>query len=61
MNTPCRGCPDREIGCHGRCDRYAEYQAILDRERKKRYYAWLANEEKAKAIERTTKYHWNRK
>lgn len=23
MPTDCRGCPDRAVGCHGACERYA--------------------------------------
>lgn len=22
---PCKDCPDREVGCHSGCDRYAEW------------------------------------
>ncbi len=24
-DSPCNGCPDRKVGCHGRCDRYRVY------------------------------------
>ena len=22
MNAPCKDCPDREVGCHGTCEKY---------------------------------------
>lgn len=25
VDSPCKDCPDREVGCHGRCDKYQEY------------------------------------
>lgn len=25
--APCKGCPYREVGCHGRCDVYQEWLA----------------------------------
>ena len=33
--SPCLGCapPERSIGCHGRCKRYAEYAAQKERDR----------------------------
>ena len=27
--APCKDCPDRELGCHGRCERYADFKAAL--------------------------------
>lgn len=32
MTAPCRNCPDRAPYCHGRCERYAAYQAAHARE-----------------------------
>lgn len=36
--SPCKDCPDREIGCHGKCERYQEYAtkraAFLEERRK---------------------------
>ena len=26
-NSPCLGCTDRFIGCHGKCESYQEYSA----------------------------------
>ena len=25
VTQPCKDCPDRHIGCHSTCDRYAEF------------------------------------
>lgn len=25
MNVPCKDCPDRNAGCHSKCERYAEF------------------------------------
>ena len=44
-NTPCKGCPDRYVGCHAECLRYEEWkiihQAEVDqaREAKRELYA----------------------
>lgn len=45
-NFPCLNCPDREIGCHGKCEKYLKEKAehnrkkdILDRENLSRSYA----------------------
>lgn len=27
MQAPCKGCKEREVGCHGSCDRYLEFAA----------------------------------
>ena len=24
-NAPCKDCPDRHIGCHSECDKFADY------------------------------------
>lgn len=34
MTPPCKNCPDREVGCHSTCGRYAEFVA-WNEERKK--------------------------
>lgn len=28
--APCRGCAEREVGCHGRCPRYAKWKEECD-------------------------------
>ena len=32
MNTPCKDCPYREIGCHARCPTYQSFRAEKDKE-----------------------------
>ena len=35
--TPCMGCSNRELGCHGNCEKYAEYRnECIDISRKRR-------------------------
>ena len=29
--NPCKDCTDREVGCHGKCEKYATYRAELER------------------------------
>lgn len=31
MICPCKGCTDREIGCHSKCSKYIEWKTELDR------------------------------
>lgn len=26
MNAPCKGCIERQMGCHSKCDRYARFK-----------------------------------
>jgi len=33
--APCKGCSEREIGCHGSCEKYSEYRSAMDDIRKK--------------------------
>lgn len=42
VSAPCQGCPDRVVGCHSACARYAEYRAALERQREKIRYEWIA-------------------
>ena len=56
MRTPpCKGCvpPDRQIGCHGKCQRYAEYRELMEQDSKRRRIETDANEVTARAIART--------
>ena len=34
MISPCKGCADRYLACHGSCDRYKEWKAELLAEQK---------------------------
>jgi hypothetical protein len=31
MTCPCKGCTDREIGCHSKCSKYIEWKSEWDR------------------------------
>lgn len=38
MKCPCRGCEERAVGCHGKCERHArwlEYRKSIQAERAK--------------------------
>lgn len=28
--APCKDCPDREVGCHSKCERYTSFRKELD-------------------------------
>lgn len=32
MKGPCLNCPDREIGCHGSCEKYAAFKDLKRQE-----------------------------
>lgn len=32
MDTPCKDCPYREVGCHDRCSTYLSFRAEKDKE-----------------------------
>lgn len=36
MNSPCMKCADRAVGCHGSCNKYAEYREVCDSIKQKR-------------------------
>lgn len=36
MRNPCKGCEDREVGCHADCKRYADWKVEKDRLREER-------------------------
>lgn len=35
MNAPCKGCQDRQVGCHSTCEKYLAYQAEREAIREK--------------------------
>ena len=38
MRQPCkRECPEREVGCHGKCEKWQAYEAWKAEEYKRRY------------------------
>lgn len=36
VKAPCKGCPDRVLGCHDDCIRYKKYKADMDDWRKEK-------------------------
>ena len=61
LNAPCKGCQDRKAGCHGKCGKYREWRAEIDRIAEKRRREQEANEVAAISVRRVKQYHWNRK
>lgn len=43
ITAPCLGCPDREIGCHGNCEKYISFTEENEREKERRQ-TYLHNE-----------------
>ena len=39
MKCPCKGCKDRFVGCHSKCDGYASWKAEQDEKREERQKA----------------------
>lgn len=62
MRTPpCKGCCDRETGCHTKCERYAEWRRYMDDENAKKREKASANDIMYDAIHRTSRYYWNKR
>lgn len=40
----CKGCQERQVGCHITCERYKEYRAKIDKEKEARIQAQKAND-----------------
>lgn len=36
ITVPCLGCPDREVGCHGNCEKYISFTEENEREKEQR-------------------------
>lgn len=56
MNVPCRDCTDRELGCHGKCERYQEFSALCEEVRARR----LKDAEDLYAITDYRQHPWRR-
>lgn len=60
MKCDCRGCENRSIGCHGKCEKYAEFRARMERIKEQQAAESAANDATARAITRAVgKYKWN--
>lgn len=51
MNTPCKDCSTRSLGCHGKCKDYAEYKQKLDELKKAK--------DKANVVDKYVSYNIN--
>ena len=60
MRSPCYKCPDREIGCHGRCEKYIAFADWSESQRKERKTALDATAFQVDAVERK-KLLWSKK
>ncbi|MBO5969291.1 MAG: hypothetical protein J6S14_12425 [Clostridia bacterium] len=40
MQSPCKDCPDRKLGCHSICEKYIEYTKFREELRRKRQEAY---------------------
>lgn len=61
MKQPCYNCPDRTLGCHGQCERYAEYRTECDRIKAIRKVESDTNDAILEARRRRTgPYKWNK-
>ena len=59
MKQPCYNCPDREMGCHGRCERYKEYRAEVDAIKAKKKAESDIVDAIQEAKRRRNKFKWN--
>ena len=50
MCAPCKGCSERECGCHAKCERYAAFRLEADKARERREYEKNADVAKSIAI-----------
>lgn len=37
--SPCKDCEERVLGCHSTCEKYQEFNAYMEEQRKARYKA----------------------
>lgn len=60
MNVPCKDCPNRQIGCHSKCEKYQEYARFCEEQRQNRLKESAELETKLdhnrKAYRRVTQY-----
>lgn len=57
---PCKGCDERQIGCHSTCERYKAFRAALNEQNAKRAEIRSVDDAKAMSVERLIgRYHWN--
>lgn len=42
MKVPCWKCPERKVGCHGTCEKYAAYKKWWEQKREARSEEYMA-------------------
>ena len=55
MSAPCKGCSERECGCHAKCEKYAAFRVEADKARERRGYEKLADVAKSIAVNNVKK------
>ena len=59
-NCPCMGCGDREIGCHGKCEKYKAWRQMInqrnEQEREFKKSRDTLSEEQKRRIWRKNRY-----
>ncbi|MCR4886288.1 MAG: hypothetical protein K5919_05170 [Clostridiales bacterium] len=60
-NAPCKGCEDRRLGCHGKCEKYRAWRAGMDQAARRRQLEHAADDANIQGVMRSKKYHWNMK
>lgn len=53
--SPCKGCEERSLKCHGTCEKYLEYQRDAEAIRQKRREYTKAQDEYISQVERRAK------
>lgn len=51
MLPPCKDCPARAPGCHGKCEKYAEFVSWNEEHREKRHLEGIAPEGWKKVVQ----------
>ena len=50
MAGSCKGCTERVLGCHARCERYAAYKEELEKAKHRRWEETIALDDKQRVI-----------
>lgn len=65
ITAPCKDCPDRAIGCHSICPKYAEFKKAMDAQHKRKEETdyidgAIAKLHKHRRLQRPFKRGWKR-
>ena len=61
VNSPCLGCPDRSVQCHGECEKYQSYVTECQRQRDERIVDSDAEYARREAYKYAMKYGCRKK